>query len=327
MSASLVLPGEDIVDEEGSVGGGFLRGHGTYVEGGRLVSALVGVVERVNRLVTVRPLQARYSGEVGDVVVGRIRDVQSKRWHVDISGRQDAVLLLSSINLSDGVQRRRTEQDQLNMRSFFSEDDLISAEVRAVQSNDGTLSLHARNLKYGKLENGVVVRVPCCLMRRLKQHFCTLPCGVDVILGLNGHIWLTASMEGYERGSEEEGLGGAGGEEVLLGEEGGMIGSSGALTLDPQQAADAGLAEAIERRKRIAAERDITPEARLRVSRARNCVLALAQAGLTILPDAISSVFFSSETLGLTPDQIVDPKHTKAVCQAAREAAQARGSP
>lgn len=299
------------------------------------MSALVGVVERVNRLVTVRPLQGRYSGEVGDVVVGRIRDVQSKRWTVDISGRQDAVLLLSSINLSDGVQRRRTEQDQLAMRSFFAEDDLISAEVRAVQGSDGSLSLHARSLKYGKLENGVVVRVPACLMRRLKQHFCSLPCGVDVILGLNGHIWLTASMEeggvggGGAGGAEEEGPS-ASSPSAGAGTGTGAGTGAAATTLSEvdlaldAQAAEAGLAEAIEKQKRRAAERDIAPEARLRVSRARNCVLALAAGGLIILPDAISSAFAASEALGLTPDQILDPRHALAVCQKAREGALAR---
>ena len=39
---------------------------------------------------------------------------------------QDAVLLLSSINLSGGVQRRRTLADQLKMRDYFVENDMIS---------------------------------------------------------------------------------------------------------------------------------------------------------------------------------------------------------
>lgn len=58
--------------------------------------------------------------------------------------------MLSSVNLSGGVQRRRTFEDQLNMRSLFKEDDLISAEVHSVFA-DGSLSLHARSLKYGKV--------------------------------------------------------------------------------------------------------------------------------------------------------------------------------
>lgn len=41
---------------------GFLKGHGTQVVEGRLVATLCGVVERVNKLVWVRPLRSRCEG-------------------------------------------------------------------------------------------------------------------------------------------------------------------------------------------------------------------------------------------------------------------------
>jgi exosome complex exonuclease RRP4-like protein len=41
--------------------------------------------------------------QVRDVVVGRIKEVGSKRWRVDIAGRQDASLQLSGIQLQGGV--------------------------------------------------------------------------------------------------------------------------------------------------------------------------------------------------------------------------------
>jgi exosome complex component RRP4 len=102
------------------------------VQGSRLISTVAGLVERVNKLVAVLPIRARYSAEVGDVVVGRIRDVVSRKWKVDVNARQDAVLLLSAVNLPGGVQRRRTYEDELKMREFFDQDDLISAEVQEV---------------------------------------------------------------------------------------------------------------------------------------------------------------------------------------------------
>lgn len=52
------------------------RGHGTRVEEGRLVASVCGVVQKVSKLVTVKPLRSRYSAEVGDVVVGRIMEVR-----------------------------------------------------------------------------------------------------------------------------------------------------------------------------------------------------------------------------------------------------------
>ena len=43
----------------------------------------------------------------GDVVVGRVVEVQDKRWRIDLSSRQDAILMLSSVNLPGFF--RRTE--------------------------------------------------------------------------------------------------------------------------------------------------------------------------------------------------------------------------
>jgi len=192
-----VMPGETITTEMG-----FLRGHGTYIKDNQLIATVSGVVDRVNKLISVRPLKARYQGEVGDVIVGRIFEVGQKRWKVDVNSRQDAILQLSSINLPGGIQRRRTHSDERNMRSFFVENDLISAEVQQFFS-DGAMSLHTRNLKYGKLANGQFVSVPPALMRRTKQAFVTLPCNIDVILGNNGYIWI--SQTATENQTNEEG--------------------------------------------------------------------------------------------------------------------------
>jgi exosome complex component RRP4 len=77
--------------------------------------------------------------------------------------------MLSSVNLPGGVQvlpsdsipcgvdllclfvkRRKLESDELQMRNFFEEGDLLVAEVQAFFS-DGAMSLHTRSLKYGKV--------------------------------------------------------------------------------------------------------------------------------------------------------------------------------
>ena len=40
------------------------------------------------------------------------------------------------------------------------------------------------------------------MVRRLKSHFLTLPCGVDLILGLNGYIWISKHVKENEQGEE-----------------------------------------------------------------------------------------------------------------------------
>ncbi|CAL2281025.1 unnamed protein product [Prunus armeniaca] len=114
------------------------RGHGTSEFNGEVVATVCGIVERVN-----------------------------KRWRVEINYSHDAVLMLSSMNLPDGIQ----------------------AEVRGFQ-HDG-LHLQARSQKYGKLGRGQLLTVPPYLVKRRKQHFHHLEnYAIDLIIGCNGFIWV-----------------------------------------------------------------------------------------------------------------------------------------
>src|SRR5690606_38503626 len=98
--------------------------HGTYIKDpSTIVSSVSGTLVKTNRLLSVQTLAplAPYVPEIGDMVIGRIIEVQSKRWKVDINATLSATLMLSSINLPGGILRRRTNADELQIRTFFSE--------------------------------------------------------------------------------------------------------------------------------------------------------------------------------------------------------------
>eukprot|EP00795_Rhopilema_esculentum_P010333 gene10333-19031_t len=164
-----VTPG-DIITEDA----GFMRGHGTYLNENKLFASVAGVVERVNKLVSVKPLKTKYTGEVGDVVVGRITEVVQKRWKVDTFSKLDSVLLLSAVNLPGGELRRRSAEDELVMREYLSEGDLIFVSF--------------------VLPQGTLIKVSPSLIKRCKIHVHDLPCGATVILGNNGYIWIGPVM-------------------------------------------------------------------------------------------------------------------------------------
>lgn len=185
LSKEMVTPGELVTEDPA-----WMKGHGTYYLDEKTYSSVAGSILRVNRLLSVVPLRGRYSPETGDHVIGRITEVGQKRWKVDIGARQDAVLMLGSVNLPGGVLRRKNESDELQMRSFLKEGDLLNAEVQSL-FQDGSASLHTRSLKYGKLRNGHFVRVPSSLIVRSRNHTHQLPGNVSVIIGVNGFIWLS----------------------------------------------------------------------------------------------------------------------------------------
>lgn len=204
---SYLFTGEEKITEDRVVAPGayvsssinFMRGHGTYLEGSQLIASVAGAVFQVNKLISVKPVKSRYNGEIGDVVVGRIVEVQQKRWKVDTNSRLNSTLMLSSVNLPGGELRRKSVEDELMMREYLKEGDLISAEVQKV-SVDGQLQLHTRNLRYGKLSQGTLVKVLPYLVKRRKSHFHTMPHGASIILGRNGYIWISTVV------AEEEGL-------------------------------------------------------------------------------------------------------------------------
>jgi exosome complex component RRP4 len=198
----LVVPGQVIAVSSGdsSSDDSFLRGHGTYLEQSgseqRLIASVCGVVQRVNKLISVQSTACSlYEGQVGDLVVGRILQVGPTRWKVQLlaSGRA-AVLPLSGVHLPGGAQRIRTAEDARDMRNYLAEGDLLSAEVHKVQA-DGTLMLHTRSFRYGKLENGCLVTVPAALVPRRKNHYTDmLDNKFQVLWGCNGMIWMQRKM-------------------------------------------------------------------------------------------------------------------------------------
>ncbi|CAK40872.1 uncharacterized protein An11g10740 [Aspergillus niger] len=194
IGAGVLTPGEIVTDDPQ-----WMRGHGTYTNplSTSIIATVAGTVQKTNKLLSVQPLRARYTPEIGDLVVGRIVEVQSRRWKVDVAAPLLAQLPLSAINLPGGILRRRTSADELQIRTFFSEGDLVVAEVQTVHS-DGGASLHTRSLKYGKLRNGVFLAVTGTGGSGASSSSVKANGGgdVDVILGVNGYIWISKHADG-----------------------------------------------------------------------------------------------------------------------------------
>ncbi|CAH8590089.1 unnamed protein product [Heterobilharzia americana] len=179
-------------------------GSGTHVS--NIHTSLTGRVRIVNKLVYVEPPKARYFGNVGDTVVGRIVEVEQRRWRVDVNSSLLANLALANVKLPGGELRRKSEDDERAMRSFMKEGDLIVAEVHEVYK-DGTLQLHMPGTRTGKLGGGCLLHIPPSLIKRQKihRHRLAVPrvnaldgsltssstdvISVGLILGCNGYVW------------------------------------------------------------------------------------------------------------------------------------------
>lgn len=186
-----VLPGEVIFENSE----GYMPGNGVVASNGKIIATVRGFIKIINQLVSVAPMTSIYSPNVGDIVVGRIDNIQKQRWKVQIGAATLADLRLSSIFLPDGELRRRTTTDERNMRQYFDVGDLVCAEV---QNISGGISLHTREQHPKKLENGIVVDVPSRLVKRVPNHMVVLSFSglrFNVVFGLNGSIWISPETD------------------------------------------------------------------------------------------------------------------------------------
>lgn len=337
----IVIPGQ-IITTSASEEGGFLRGHGTYVEGkvsttsdgdgdgdddgadevddadravpSRLVASVAGTVERVNRLLSVAPFSSSppYAAQVGDLVVGRVTAVRANRsWRVRLSSdAREAVLPLTGVDLPGGAQRVRTGEDARGMRRLFVEGDLVVAEVAQARRGDGgACVLHTRSLRYGRLENGCVVDVPARLVVRQKRHYATLNLS-DARRDADG-----TSVDDAD----------AAGVDLVLGCNG-LVWIQRSPPRSWTSAAVGGgddddtvpLAETLQRLKRRHAETPATPEEREMVARVRNAVEALKFVHCRVAPETVTEVYRASKDAGLRVKDMLRPDAILAITRGTR---------
>jgi exosome complex component RRP4 len=154
-----------------------------------IIASVLGKVNTISKLVTVIPSKFPYVPEVGDVIIGRIISVEKKLWRVNLNAQREGILNLTAINLPQGEQRIRNEEDQMSMRIYFKENDLLSGEIQQITQN-GNIHIQTRNLKYGKLKNGILVKVNHSLIKKKKHQFIEIVYNIKIILALNGYCWI-----------------------------------------------------------------------------------------------------------------------------------------
>lgn len=290
------------------------RGHGTYTTplSTSIIATVAGTIQKTNKLLSVHPLRARYTPEIGDLVVGRIVEVQSRRWKVDVAAPLLAQLPLSAINLPGGILRRRTSADELQIRTFFSEGDLVVAEVQSVHQ-DGSASLHTRSLKYGKLRNGVFLAVTGTggtggfnssvkggvgsglaapssasgtggVVRSRRQvwtvHTANGGGDVDIILGVNGHIWISKHVDGTVAASSTT-------ENVSITRMEEMVSSSIYSSQND----------------------DIAPQTRREIARLAQCIQVLVQGGVRVDEETVMAAYEASLQVDLEVGDDEDDEH------------------
>ena len=265
------------------------RGHGTTADpdSAAIFATVAGTIVRTNKLLSIHPLRARYTPEIGDLVVGRIVSVETKRWKVDLSAPLLAHLQLSAINLPGGILRKRTSTDELAIRTFFNEGDLVVAEVQSI-FQDGAANLHTRSLRYGKLRNGVFLRVSGTgggggVVRSRRQvwtvHTANGGGNVDVVLGVNGYIWICKHTSGELAATAEE-----------------------AKRANDFTRMEEGVSESMYSNRND----EIPAQTRKEIARLSSCITALVEGGIRVDEDMVMATYHASQDMALGSEEDMD---------------------
>jgi len=204
------------------------------------------------------------------------------------------------------MQRIRTSADALRMRGVLGEGDLVSAEVRGGGGggSGGRVTLHARSMRCGKLENGCVVFVPGWLVGRRKKNF--------MVLGKKRSGGSSGSSAGVEDGFEGVKV------EVLLGCNGG-IWIQRALTALENLGTETPNPEVVQSIRNDHARTGMLLVERRVVARVRNAVEALKLVRCRITPENIEGVVKASAvTIGVEVKDMLKPDVVVRITQCTR---------
>lgn len=179
----VVVPGQLLAE------GRYRASFGTYDDGDRIYSALVGLAELRGNTVKVVALEGVYIPREGDLVLGTITMVMGNNWKVDIGGPY-----LASLHANNAL--RRPYDDDISR--YMDIGDVIAAEVIAFDRVTGPfLGMKGRGLR--RLDSGMILEIsPAKIPRVIGRRGSMINMIQDILriqtmVGQNGRIWIRAS--------------------------------------------------------------------------------------------------------------------------------------
>jgi exosome complex component RRP4 len=180
----LVTPGDLLAED------GYIAGDNTYKDDGKIYASRVGLVDYEARKVHVVALRAFYVPYVGDTVIGKVVEVTTGGWLLDINAPYFAMLRASD------VMDRPFKPQTSDLPSIFDIGDLIIAQVVAYdRSRDPLLTIREPGL--GKIMRGQLVKITTTKIPRVigrKGSMVSMikrETGCQITIGQNGLILIS----------------------------------------------------------------------------------------------------------------------------------------
>jgi exosome complex component RRP4 len=182
-----VLPGEEIVNSID-----FLPGKNCFREGNSIYSKRIGLVNVKGRVISVIPLSGVYVPRAGDMVIGRVEDIQSSGWNIDINSVSDAYLPLSGV-------REFIDTTKTDLSKFYTVGDVIYGKINHANSHTIQISMQdprARKFRSGRIVTMSPSKVPRLIGKEGSMiNLIKDSAGCRINVGQNGLVWFEGDNE------------------------------------------------------------------------------------------------------------------------------------
>ncbi len=179
----IVVPGELLAD-----GMDYIPGAWTYRKEEKIFAKKLGIVNISGRAIKIIPLSGKYMPKVGDIIIGKIVDISTMGWTVELSSPYTALL-----SMKEATTKFIKRGDDLTR--YFDVGDYIKAKVSQVTSQN-LIDVTMREQGLNKLTNGRIIEINCQKVPRIigKQgsmiSMIKRKANASIVVGQNGLVWI-----------------------------------------------------------------------------------------------------------------------------------------
>ncbi len=183
----IVVPGQEL-----AIGMDFLPGGAAFREGEKLIASQLGLISIRGKVIRLIPLTGKYVPKVGDIIIGRIIDMNFNGWFVDVGCSYDAVLSIRSV-------QEYVERDD-DLTKYYNFNDIVVTKITKI-TRSKLIDLTTKGPGLMKLMGGNIIEVtPSKVPRVIGKQGSMIDMikkmtNCRITVGQNGRIWIQGDIK------------------------------------------------------------------------------------------------------------------------------------
>ena len=179
----VVVPGEILAE-----GMSYLPSQGTYRNGEYVMASKLGLIKIDGKVLKIIPVSGRYLPKKGDVIIGRVKDINFSGWSVETNSAYQAMLSMKDAT-NDFIRRGA------DLTIYFDIGDHVVTKIYNVTSQN-LIDLTMKGPGLRKLQGGRLLNVSPSKVPRIigKQgsmvSMIKRATNCNIIVGQNGIVWI-----------------------------------------------------------------------------------------------------------------------------------------